>query len=411
MGVPLGRMSSYEIILEYKKSNLDFTIEESAKVRRYTENSLKTFLAALNYLECHRPEKVIIFNPQYGVPASFAKAAEMKGIPVYSVSFTGVLGEMRRYVRSWPWNENKLQNPFRSAWIPGAYSPSRKDLWRLKREQVFQRTGRSPWTYSQPASRLKSEDIFSIPSGSKVILAVMNSTDEVFAAKIANLIPESTYNSKVFSTQEDWIERLIQEVAEMEDTYLIVRPHPREYPNKRENVQALTSKKRSEIFQNLPRNVLLDSPTLGFPLENHFRSVSVLTTGWSSVGLDWQMRGKPTVTYDKNLTWYPSETHYSGSSVEEYFRNIKSALCGNTELNDLHTRNAVSWYCFSNFEQSIRIGSSIFDEKIIGPLLARLKIPGILSRVAPKLHIRLRMSRALCFSNWQGILGLFEIAE
>jgi hypothetical protein len=411
LGVPLGRISLYELVLEFKKIDLQFTTAQQAKVQSYTRNSLKTFLAALNYFECHHPDRVILFNPQYGVPASFAKAAELMGIPVYSVSFTGVLGEMRQFVRSWSWTDNKLVSPFRKEWSEGSYFPTRGDLRRLKREQRFIRTGRSPWTYSQPASKLTTEDTFLIPPGSKIILAVMNSTDEVFAAKVSNLIPESMANSKVFQTQEDWIERLIEEVSKMKDTYLIVRPHPREYPNKRESVTAVTSERRVKILQNLPRNVVVDAPTLRFPLENHFQSVSVLTTGWSSVGLDWQIRGKPTVTYDCNLTGYPAQTHYSGDSVDEYFANLRTALSGNSDMNDDHTINATSWYCFSNFKKSIRIGSSLLDERIVGTLLTKSKISGTLSRLSPRFYLRLQLSRTIIYSDWKGILRLFELVD
>jgi CDP-glycerol glycerophosphotransferase (TagB/SpsB family) len=195
----------------------------------------------------------------------------------------------------------------------------------------------------------------------------------------------------------------------MKDVYLIVRPHPREYPNKRENVKAVIPDRRIKIFQNLPHNVLVDSPILKFPLENHFQSVDVLTTGWSSVGLDWQIRGKPTVTYDGNLTWYPPETHYSGTSVEEYFHNLMSVVAGEHVLNNTHTRNAISWYCFSNFKKSTRIASSLFDEKIVGSFFVKMKISSVLSRFTPKLYMKLRMSRIVTKSDWKGILGLFEI--
>jgi hypothetical protein len=112
----------------------------------------------------------------------------------------------------------------------------------------------------------------------------MNSTDEYFAAATCGLIPPNMSRSNVFENQEIWISELIKWAKTHKDVSLIIRPHPREFPNKREGLKGEAVDKRSELFENLPENIYVDHPSQKYAIEDHFDETSVVTTGMPNLG-------------------------------------------------------------------------------------------------------------------------------
>ena len=407
-GINFGRIAAYELILEFKKSTLIFEDGQLETLTNFVENSLRTYLTALRYLSIHKPDRVIIFNAQYGVCASFAHAAAEKGIRVDVLSFSNVLAEMYQYIRLWDWGGFKNVNPGLEAWQSEKLIPNHFEKFRIAKNFRMIRNASSPWTYSTPASGLDIREFFKISQEKKIILAVMNSLDEQFAAIVSEIQPESFASTRVFENQEDWIQKLAEYLIKHEDVVLIVRPHPREFPNKREKVIAEITKSRGEFLANLPPNVIVDHPKLGVPIEDYFLEVIAITTGWSSVGIDWQMRGKLCVSYDSALPMYPPETHLTGSTREQYFGNIEKVIMGLVDDPDYYTRNAASWYVFSNFKGAARLGSSILSEVYLGDFLKKTRLLGVLNRYFPKLKIWLDLHSVGFFPNRKKILEYFS---
>jgi hypothetical protein len=215
----------------------------------------------------------------------------------------------------------------------------------------------------------------------------MSSTDEVLAAVTSEVWPQINISKKVFENQEEWIENLVRFVSKLDGVILIIRPHPREFPNKRESVTAEITHSRDRLFSNLPKNVIVDDPKNNFAIEDYFEHIQAITTGWSSIGLEWQMRGMPCVTYDSNLPIYPPRTHLTGTSRTEYFENLECALLQDRAITSSLSTFAKDLFTYSNFQGTIRVGSSIFDERISGDLLRRFKVSGALNRYLPRIKI------------------------
>jgi hypothetical protein len=407
-GINFGRIAAYELILEFKKNTLIFENGQLETLTNYVENSLRTYLAAQSYLSIYRPDRVVIFNAQYGVGASFAHAAAEKGLRVDVLSFTTMVSDMYQYIRLWDWTRFKNMNPGLIMWQNKKYIPNRFEKFRIMRNVKMIKYASSPWTYSSPASDLNIRNFFNIPQEKKIILAIMNSTDEYFASTNCEILLESFASTKVFKNQEVWIKSLAEYLNANEDIVLIVRPHPRELPNKRDKVMADSVKSRAKFLANLPPNVIVDYPDLGVPIENYFSEVIAITTGWSSVGIEWQMRGKICVSYDSSLPMYPPETHLTGSTREHYFDNIKKVIMGLVDDADYYTRNATSWYIFSNFKGVARLGSSILSEVYLRDIIRRLRLLGVLNRYFPKLQIWLDLHSVGFFPNRKKILEYFS---
>lgn len=407
-GVQLGKIAAYELILEFKKSSLDFKDHQFKTLVNFVENALRTYLAALRYFSLVKPDRVVIFNAQYGVGSSFAQAAEQKGVRVDVLSFSTLISDMFQYIRIWDWAKYKNVNPALLEWTAEQLSPKYFQKFRIDRNIRWIRKAISPWTYSAPSSDLDIRKFFNISSDKKIILAVLNSQDEHFASITSGIMPKSFASTKVFKNQKDWISNLAEYLHRFENVVLVVRPHPREFPNKREKVTAEIVKNQIDFYKTLPSHVIVDHPKYRVPIESYFSEVIAITTGWSSVGIDWQIRGKLCITYDSALPMYPPETHLTGTSEQEYFINIEKVILGLVDnLND-YTTNALSWYLFSNFKGSARLGSSIFNEMFLGELLRKTKFLGVITRMFPNLRLWVDLHSISFFPNSKKILKYFS---
>jgi hypothetical protein len=179
-------------------------------------------------------------------------------------------------------------------------------------------------------------------------------------------------------------------------------------PNKRENMNGEATDLRGEIFQLLPPNVFLDKPDFKFSLEDHFNTASVITTGWSSVGMDWQMRGKPCVTYDARLPMYPPETHFTGTSKLEYFQNLTAILDEKTSLSSIKQEYAKNWFEYSNFLGAVRLPTSAFDLEILRKFWKFTGINSITYRIFPTLRKYLEVRVRVYGSDEKRILEFIK---
>jgi hypothetical protein len=407
-GISFGKIAAYELLLEFKKGNIIFQKEQLQTLTNYVENCFRTYLAAIRYFSVVKPDRIVIFNAQYGAGAAFARAAAEKGIRVDALSFSNVLAGMRQYIRLWDWAVFKNVDPGLASWKNETLTPGLFDNFRISRSFRMIRKALSPWTYSSPAAGTDIRRYFEIAPEKKIILAVMNSLDEKFAAVTSGVLPESFASEMVFKDQEDWISSLAAYLNPRDDIVLIVRPHPREFPNKREKVLAEITKTRSLFFANLPGTVIVDYPKLKVPIEDYFSDVIGITTGWSSIGLEWQMRGKLCVSYDSTLPMYPVETHLTGNTKEEYFANIEKVISGNMDHVERYTTSAISWYLFSNFKGSARLGSSILEELFLEGFFKKTKISSAINRFFPNLKIWIDLHSIGLFPDRNKILRYFS---
>jgi hypothetical protein len=407
-GYDIGRIAAYELILEFKKSDLNFIDNQLETLVNFVENSFRTYLAARRYFLSVKPDRVIIHHAQYGVNSSFALAAAEKGVRVDTLSFSGLLSDLYQYIKIWDWSSYKVVNPALLEWQGEKYTPRNFQKFRIERNTRWIKGAKSPWTYSAPSSDLDVRKFFGISPEKKIIMAVLNSQDEYFAAITSGIFPKSFASTNVFKNQEDWISSLADHLVKFEDVVLIVRPHPREFPNKREKVTAEITKSRARFFETLPLRVIVDYPHFKVPIEAYFPEVIGITTGWSSVGIDWQIRGKPCVTYDSAVPMYPPETHLSGTSREQYFTNIEKVIMGLVDNPDYYTANALSWYLFSNFKGEVRLGSSILSEIYVSEILRKTKLLGAITKFFPKLRLWLDLHSVSFFPNKKKILKYFS---
>ena len=82
----------------------------------------------------------------------------------------------------------------------------------------------------------------------------------------------------------DWIRALVRYVARREDLCLIIRVHPREFPNKREMVLSEHAKMLQVALSELPDNVKVNWPTDKVSLYDLANITDAFANAWSSAG-------------------------------------------------------------------------------------------------------------------------------
>ena len=325
--VPVGQIALYETLIKYKKTSTELNELEQKYYLETLANTIATTDRAFDFFHGKKIDTLLCYSPQYAVPGAFCAVASLYGANVYFIEGSSNFEERYSHLRIWNWDKYGLNQPAMDNLEKySSYKLSPKILKRVNRQiQTLEKAG-SFSVYSSKPKNLSTKATFGLNSYSKVVLLCMSSYDEVFSAVETGRFPKEKLQSTVFADQYEWLQEVIEWVSEKREVCLIIRPHPRDFPNKREKVLAEQVSKWVKILRNLPDNVRVDEPINQYSLYDHFKEVDVVLTGWSFSGLEALARGIPVVTYDSKLPSYPPSIHFSGLSKDVFFENIEKAL-------------------------------------------------------------------------------------
>src|SRR5262249_30054770 len=163
-----------------------------------------------------------------------------------------------------------------------------------------------------------------VSNDQKILVAAMGSYDEEFAAETVEA--KRPIQNLIFPTQAAWLQALVGFVRQRPDLFLIIRVHPREFPNKREAKKSEHATMLESLFTTLPSNVAINWPVDRISIYDLAEETDVFLNSWSSVGKEMSVLGLPVVIYSADLPLYPAELNYLGTSEEDYFQKIQQAL-------------------------------------------------------------------------------------
>lgn len=342
-GLEVGRYALYSLLIKRKKSNLKFSDQEWGE---YLTSLRTTVLAAIGnkrILDLEKPDAVVVYNSLYAVNRVCVELARASGIASYFLHAGGNFS-------------NRLQTLIfaKDNWF--SFTQSQIDYWRKYSDrpcgtveltsvtdhfiELFQ--GRSAFVYSSAPSR-EFVDVrarFGIRHGQKILLATMSSYDELFAAQLVRVMPEC--DRMLFPRQVDWIQALSKFVGERPGLFLIIRVHPREFPNKREGEKSEHASAMETVFRDLPPNVRVNWPADDLSLYDLAEEADVVLNAWSSAGKEMTLFGLPVVSYAPQLLAYPPELNYIGETLEAYFCCIDQALSDGWRVENI--RKAFRWH-------------------------------------------------------------------
>ena len=358
--IEVGKFALYETLIRFKKSDSSLSPDELQHFKGLLQSCMRVILAAKIIFTQTHPDKLIIFSPQYGINNAFAQVAQNLNITVVFMEGSANLSERLSSVRLWDWKTHGLLQPaLNELEIFSQYLPSSNDLKRTHNMMDSISSGNHYSVYSARASNENLRNKFRIPTNSKVILLSMSSYDEVYSGFVIGAFPRSKYVSKVFSSQIRWVEETIRWVSSQRDTYLIVRPHPREFQTEVNSNVSEHYLETRRVLSDLPTNVIVDLPEFRTSIYDLFNVVDVVSTGWSFTGVEALMAGIPVVTYDKEISSFPAAIHLSGNSRAEYFDNLKRAMT--MYRHPKWEYEAKRWISFVSVRGTIHLGGRLED--------------------------------------------------
>ena len=364
-GVEVGKIAAYEILIKFKKTSLDFNDEEMKYFNTYVKNSILSLLAFIKIYKEEAPDNLITYSPQYAVNGVCARYCELNSTRVYFIEGSSNIEERYSALRVWDWTEFGLTNPAMKYWEPlSAETLLKSDYSRVDNHIKRLLDASSFSVYSEPVSgNFDVHQHFGIPKNKKIVLASMSSYDEVYSAYFINRFPSNKYISDVFQDQLEWIKETIQFFKDQTDLFLIVRIHPRTFPSKRNAVMALEQIELAKILEVPHDNVRVNTPTDKISIYDLYSQIDALVTGWSATGVEAMTFKVPVVTYDKNLPSYPASIHYTGSTREEYFRNL--LLSTKAGRSGAIAEKTLGWMAFSMSVGVIRHPSLLMHSNLV----------------------------------------------
>lgn len=355
-GVKYGRAALSTFVLIHKKNQLQFSDKEWQILLSEIRNSLLSLIAASRIFDQEKPDRLVLYSPGYSVNLVWARLAERLGIPQYCVQAGSNLSDRLQkltFARGLYWQGFIIKQWERFRNLP--CSPAAAHYVTDHFVELVQ--GRSAFTYSLGRSA-DGNDVrakFGISPEQKLLVATMSSYDELFAGEITGQMPP--LDRGAFQTQIDWISHLIEFVAQRNELFLLIRVHPREFPNRRESVQSEHGSQLETRFRNLPANARVNWPSDGVSLYDLAEEMDLCLNAWSSVGTEMAFFGIPVVLYSTQTSFYHPEVSYTADTVEEYFRLIDKALADGWRFEN--ARTAFRWYALVDLYSRIDLSESV----------------------------------------------------
>lgn len=324
--VEVGRIALYELLIQKKKTEMEFSEAEWQRYQASLRNSILVLRVMQRIFDVARPDRVVVYNALYSVNRVVCRLAELKGIAQYFLHAGDNLSNRLQTLIVARDHAFSYYQRLRDKWIELQDRPSSTDAMSLATDHFLEvARGRSLWAYSAaPDKDVDLRKRFGIEAGQKIICATMSSDDERFSGEVIGALPVNI--PSVFPRQVDWIAALIRYVQQRRDLSLIVRVHPREFPNKRESVLSGHARMLQVALSDLPGNVKVNWPTDNISLYDLANIADVFANAWSSAGKEMAWLGLPVVLYSHDLTLYPANLNYVGTTEAEYFRKIEQAL-------------------------------------------------------------------------------------
>jgi hypothetical protein len=334
------------------------------------------FRAGRRLLERERPDHVLVYNRLYAANHAFCRAAQSLGIPSFTLQGGGHVvhrGETMTMFRDTESLDEVFRTPAWRAYSARPIGADEVDLVRSHIEGLLEASSAfaysSAFEASQPAE-LRAR--FGVPDGAPVLLVPMSSEDEVNAARLADVLPETSPVTSLFADQFEWLRFLFAYAAERPDLHLIVRLHPRMFPNKRESVRSPIVDSILALLEERPPNVSLNLPSDDVSLYDLRQIVDVLLNFRSSAGIELAAFGVPVVVpANRDFFTYAPEIHAVGRTPEEYARLIDTALAEGWSIE--HARRAFRWWSFLFSRVAVDLSGAVRSR----PIGIRPKKPGL----------------------------------
>ena len=264
--VPIGKYASYEFLLEHKIDPSEIDNDNWFQYFTHLRYCVFVYLGTKKLIQTEKPDVAVVYNHLYSVNHAFESAMTKQGIPTYSING----GKDFRYIDETLSVSQGVAVNLRAS-RSGSWSKARTialnrdEIRQVYKNQKFLLKGKSFGTYSHPVTKKDEEKIrskYNIGNMQKVIVCATSSPDEMTAAAlVVNDLTSDTATTSIYTDQIEWLKDVIDIAKRRPDYFILIRIHPREFPNKRDAIKSEHAQKLESSLINLPQNVQVVWPT------------------------------------------------------------------------------------------------------------------------------------------------------
>lgn len=368
-GVEYGRAALSTFLLTNKKQRLEFSDGEWTMLLTEMRHALLSLMAASHVFDSEKPDRLVLYSPGYSVNLVWAKLAQRLGIPQYYIQGANNLSDRLQkliFARGLFWQGLTIRQWDRFKHLPCSSSSAGYVTEHFL--ELFR--GRSVFTYSlgREGNSMDVRTRFGVRQDQKFMVATMSSYDELFAGEITGQIPP--LGRGAFPSQIEWIKALVEFVKRRDELFLLIRVHPREFPNRRDSVKSEHAAQLEEQFDHLPRNARVNWPSDGVSLYDLAEEMDVCLNAWSNAGKEMTFLGIPVVLYSTKTIFYHPGINYAADTPRDYLHLIDDALTDGWRLEN--TKAAFRWYALDDLYSRIDLSESFsYHEHRHAPILIR----------------------------------------
>ena len=200
--------------------------------------------------------------------------------------------------------------------------------------------GDAPWAYSKPISQngLATELKF---KKNKKVLILLSSPDENFAGQKSGIF-KLAYKRQPFKDQISWLSWVFDLSKKYKETKFFIRPHPRFFPNKRENTLSEIGRQILRISKQIKlKNVEFSNLNDMESVWDHLKDTDLVLNAWSSVAEEFGKKGIPVLTFFPNYSFSGRNCDFWFNSKAGYENFINTIL--NNQKIDVDSENYYRW--------------------------------------------------------------------
>ena len=360
--VLIGKYAAYEFVLKYKLRSTTLPVSLLGEYKSHLRSCLITFLAMKRIIRLLKPKLLMVYNELYSINNVAKAVAMQEGVKSLSVHGGRTPRTIHRDIVVYSESKDELLRARSSDWIESSTVPlTSGQIHRVYEEIKFKLSGSSPWIYSSSHRKIEPSrvlNILGLQASRPTCLVLLSSQDERFAASLAGQFPErrGLANPPLFPNQDKWLENILEWAGSHPDFQIIVRPHPREFPNHREGRTSQSITRTLELLRAAPANVSVNTPENQLSFSDVCQVVTCVLNGTSTTGLEALSMGLPVVVHDPEALFsYPAEFNLSATTIQGYFSTVESAMF--QDLQYSYIRDAYRYINFLISHQQIPMTS------------------------------------------------------
>jgi hypothetical protein len=314
----LKKISGYEVkLVEKTHSKLS---KEGLREWKNRNTDLKNIMPqAWSILVTEKPDFILSFNTLYGIHQLFMKLSKKLKIPIFSAYEGYHANKNDEFIIQKNDNSLFLEEILKNRSINHINT---KDIENIKHHISGIIHGTRPWHYSQ---KTIAEDKREPKKSRTKVLITLSSADEVVAANSLGILPK--IKNKIFDNQIDWLKWVFRFAKKHPEALFYIRPHPRIYPNNREDILSPFARKLAKIRnEERPKNVIWPVQEEQGSLWQHLDDTDIMLNGWSSVSEVFGIYGIPTYCFFPKYSNSTGKTEKTFNYLRMYETDISRTI-------------------------------------------------------------------------------------